>query len=157
MVRPIRYEAQTGRPVTALSGADRSGTAIGLDRADLLGVAYGTGACAKATKACKDWLNGANFATNGLGTFGNTGKGQFRYPGLYLWDMGLSKTFSVTERFKLQLRGEFFNIFNHVNFDESAATGNFAKFSTGKDNGNFGALTTALDPRIGQVALKVIF
>lgn len=116
-----------------------------------------TGACAKATKACKDWLNGANFATNGLGTFGNTGKGQFRYPGLYLWDMGLSKTFSVTERFKLQLRGEFFNIFNHVNFDESAATGNFAKFSTGKDNGNFGALTTALDPRIGQIALKVIF
>lgn len=35
-------QAQTGRPVTALSGADRSGTAIGLDRADLVGPAYGT-------------------------------------------------------------------------------------------------------------------
>lgn len=70
--------------------------------------------------------------------------------------MGLSKNLSITERFKLQLRGEFFNIFNHVNFDEASATGNFAKLSTGT-KGNFGALTTALDPRSGQIAWKIIF
>jgi hypothetical protein len=68
-------------------------------------------------------------------------------------DMGLSRTFSITERFKLQLRGEFFNILNHVNFDESGATGNFAKLSSGGTKANFGALTNALDPRIGQIAL----
>jgi hypothetical protein len=107
------------------------------------------------TKPCEAWLNLAGFASNDLGTFGNTGKGAFRSPGLYIWDMGIGKTFSITERVKVQLRGEFFNFFNHTNFDETAAAGNFAKFSTGK--GNFGALTTALDPRIGQLALKIIF
>jgi hypothetical protein len=149
-------QAQTGRPITILSGKDNSGTGIGLDRAKLVGDPYGSGACAGSTKACKDWLSLTGFASNDLGTFGTIGKGSLRYPGLYLWDMGLVKTLSVTERFKLQLRGEFFNIFNHVNFNESAATGNFAKFSTG-GKGNFGALTTALDPRIGQIALKLIF
>jgi len=148
-------QAQRGRPLTILSGVDRSGTAIGLDRAKVVGPAYGSGTCAGVTKACKDWLSLTGFATNDLGTFGDAGKGAFRFPGLYLWDMGLGKTFSITERIKFQLRGEFFNVFNHVNFDESTAAGNFAKLSTGK--GTFGALTTALDPRIGQIGLKVMF
>lgn len=43
------------------------------------------------------------------------------------------ETFSITERLKFQLRGEFFNVFNHVNFDESTAAGNFAMLSTGKE------------------------
>jgi Carboxypeptidase regulatory-like domain len=150
-------QAHSGRPITILSGVDRSGTAINQDRGVLIGNPYGAGACVGATKACKDWLNFAGFTQNAAGTFGTISKGSLRYPGLYLWDMGLSKTFSLTERFKLQLRGEFFNIFNHVNFDEAGATGNLAKLSAGGTKGNFGALTTALDPRIGQVALKVIF
>jgi hypothetical protein len=148
-------QAQSGRPLTILSGVDRSGTAIGLDRAKVVGAAYGSGTCAGLTKACKDWLSLSGFAPNDLGTFGDAGKGAFRFPGLYLWDMGLGKTFSITEKVKFQLRGEFFNVFNHVNFDESTAAGNFAKLSTGK--GNFGALTTALDPRIGQIGMKLIF
>jgi hypothetical protein len=150
-------QAQSGRPITILSGVDNSKTGINQDRANLVGAAYGPGACANATKACKDWLNFTGFTQNAIGTFGTVGKGSLRYPGLYLWDMGLSKTFSITERFKLQLRGEFFNVFNHVNFDETGATGNFAKLSAGQGKANFGALTTALDPRIGQIAMKFIF
>ncbi len=138
-----------------LSGVDGSGTAIGLDRARVVGAAYSSGTCAGLTKVCKDWLSLSGFATNDLGTFGDTGKGAFRFPGLYLWDMGLGRTFSITEKVKFQLRGEFFNVFNHVNFDESTAARNFAKLSTGK--GNFGALTTALDPRIGQTGMQLIF
>jgi hypothetical protein len=86
--------------------------------------------------------------------FGNVGKESLCFPGFYGWDMGLSKTFTVTERFKLQLRGEFFNIFNRVNFlsDESIVN-NFSTLS----NSTFGTLRTAADPRIGQLALKVIF
>jgi Carboxypeptidase regulatory-like domain len=148
-------QAQSGRPLTILSGVDRSGTAIGLDRAKVVGPAYGAGTCAGLTKACKDWLSLTGFATNDAGTFGDAGKGAFRFPGLYLWDLGLTKNFKITEKVTFQLRGEFFNVFNHVNFDESTAAGNFAKLSTGK--GNFGALTTALDPRIGQIGMKLIF
>jgi hypothetical protein len=87
-------------------------------------------------------------------TFGNVGKRSLRFPGFYGWDMGLSKTFAVTERFKLQLRGEYFNIFNHVNFlGDEGTVNNFSTVS----NGNFATLRTATDPRIGQIALKVIF
>jgi len=58
----------------------------------------------------------------------------------------------------VQLRGEFFNIFNRVNFLSDDGTvgpaSNFAKVSS---TSSFGAITTATDPRIGQLALKVIF
>jgi len=65
-----------------------------------------------------------------------------------------SACINITERYKLQLRGEFFNIFNQVNFlDDEGTVNNFSTVS----NGNFGRLRTAKDPRIGQVALKFIF
>jgi hypothetical protein len=32
-------------------------------------------------------------------------------------DIGIQKVFQVTEALRLQFRSEFFNIFNHVNFD----------------------------------------
>jgi hypothetical protein len=146
--------AQTGRPLTVLSGVNNSGTGLGQDRANLVGAAYGGGACAGSTKACKDWLNLTAFVANPAGTFGNLGKGSLRFPGAFNWDMAFTKNFLFTERLKLQFRAEFFNIFNRVNFDESAATGNFAKLSS---KGNFGALQQATDPRIGQLALKLYF
>jgi hypothetical protein len=151
--------AQTGRPFIVLSGASgasSSGTGIGQDRANLIGAPYGSGACAKAgiTGPCRDWLNPASFTPNAAGTFGNIGKGSFRFPGSNSWDMGLSKTFQFTERTALLFRAEFFNVFNRVNFDENAATGNFARLSSA---GNFGALQSVGEPRIGQLALKLTF
>lgn len=146
--------AQTGRPVTVLSGVNNSGTGIGQDRANIVSAAYGEGACAGNTKACKSLLNPAAFVANPTRTFGNIGKGSLRFPGFYSWDMALAKNFPFSERIKLQLRAEFFNIFNRVNFDETIATGNFAKLSS---KGNFGALNQATDPRIGQLALKLFF
>jgi hypothetical protein len=153
--------ARSGRPLTILSGTNRSGTGIGQDRAQLVGVAVGPGSCAAAgltTKPCKDWLNPASFTQADLGTFGNVGKGSIRFPGFYAWDLSLSKTFLISERCKLQLRAEFFNVFNRVNFlsDDGTVgpTSNFAKVSS---TSAFGAITTATDPRIGQLAVKLIF
>src|SRR5712692_1095696 len=150
--------AQTGRPFTVLSGSNNSGTGIGQDRANLIGNPYGPGACAaaKITTSCVDWLNPASFQSNSSGTFGNIGKGTFRLPGSYTWDMGLSKNFSFTERLKLQFRAEFFNVFNRANFmDDSASLTNFQKISAGA----FGSFRAgqASDPRIGQLALKLFF
>ncbi|HXN22898.1 MAG TPA: TonB-dependent receptor [Candidatus Dormibacteraeota bacterium] len=145
--------AQTGRPLTILSGKNNSGTGIGQDRASLVGAPYGPGACVGNTKPCKEWLNPAAFQLNPANTFGNVGKGSLRFPGFYSWDMGLSKHFTFTERVKLQFRAEFFNVFNRVNFDETSI-GNFQNLSS---SSNFGALQTAGDPRIGQLALKIMF
>jgi len=153
--------AQTGRPFTILSGAsgvNSSGTGIGQDRANLIGDSYGSGACVAAkitTKPCVDWLNPASFQSNASGTFGNIGKGSIRLPGAFTWDMGLSKNFSFTERWKLQFRAEFFNALNRANFmDDSASLTNFQKLSS---TNNFGAIQQAADPRIGQLALKLFF
>src|SRR6266700_3601000 len=150
--------AQTGRPFTVLSGVNNSGTGIGQDRANLIGAPYGPGACVAAkitTTSCVDWLNRASFQSNGSATFGNIGKGSFRLPGSYSWDMGLSKNFSFTERMKLQFRAEFFNVFNRPNFmDVSASLTNFQKLSSAN---SFGAIQQAADPRIGHLALKLFF
>ena len=150
--------AQTGRPFIVVSGVNNSGTGIGQDRANLIGGPYGPGACAAdkiTTVSCVDWLNQASFQANGTGTFGNIGKGTIRLPGSFTWDMGLSKNFSFTERWKLQFRAEFFNAFNRANFmDDSASLTNFQKLSS---TNNFGAIQQAAEPRIGQLALKLFF
>lgn len=44
-------------------------------------------------------------------------RNSFRGPGFWNLDSGLSKQFDVTERFKIQLRAEFFNVLNHANFE----------------------------------------
>ncbi len=50
-------------------------------------------------------------------TQGTMGRNVFRGPNFMNWDMSLSKVWKVNERFRLQLRGEVFNIVNHANFD----------------------------------------
>jgi len=51
------------------------------------------------------------------GTFGNQGRNLFRGPTFTNWDMSITKKWRLSERVNLQLRGEFFNILNHPNFD----------------------------------------
>ena len=149
--------AQTGRPFTVLSGVNGSGTGIGQDRATLIAGAdpYASGACATVAP-CVIWLNGAAFAPNAVGTFGNVGKNSLRLPGTFIWDMDLVKNCSFTERTRLQFRAEFFNVLNRVNFaQDSASLTNFQKLSASA----FGTFRAgqADDPRIGQLALKLFF
>jgi hypothetical protein len=51
------------------------------------------------------------------GNFGNSGRNIFRGPGFREWDFSIAKIWKFNERVKMQLRGEFFNILNHPNFD----------------------------------------
>ncbi|HET7205006.1 MAG TPA: hypothetical protein VFI95_00370, partial [Terriglobales bacterium] len=44
-----------------------------------------------------------------------TRRNAFRGPGHWMWDMGIYKSFKITERVNLQFRGELFNILNHPN------------------------------------------
>ena len=158
-------QAQTGKPFTVLAGKDNSGTGLNADRLNLVGQAYGDGACVGATKPCHDLLIPSSFTAPGVSTvtaiatnpYGTTGKGQFRFPGLFNWDMKLQKAFPVTERMRFEFRAEYFNVFNHTNFDDTTTGGNVAKLSSGLTKGNFGAITASKDPRIGQLALKLYF
>lgn len=51
------------------------------------------------------------------GKFGNMGRNIFRGPSFRNWDFSVSKIWRLKERVSMQLRGEFFNILNHSNFD----------------------------------------
>jgi len=51
-----------------------------------------------------------------LGTFGTMGRNTFRDFGFRNVDFSVIKNWMIAERFNLQFRGEFFNIFNHPNF-----------------------------------------
>src|SRR5437588_718008 len=66
---------------------------------------------------------------------GQNGAGRNIYTAPHYWDLdlGLIKTFSVTEKWKLQFRMEMFNALNHPNFDNprDASTGSPAITSTG--------------------------
>jgi hypothetical protein len=44
-----------------------------------------------------------------------TGKDAFRGPGFWNVDFGLFKNFKIRENMRIQLRGEFYNVFNHAN------------------------------------------
>ena len=50
------------------------------------------------------------------GTFGTMGRNLFRDFGFKNVDFSAMKNFNLSERFKMQFRAEFFNLFNHPNF-----------------------------------------
>lgn len=68
-------------------------------------------------------------------------------------DASLFKKFVVHERFNFELRGEFFNVFNKVNWGSPNTT------LTSTGSSGFGTLaeSQANDPRIGQVTARVNF
>jgi hypothetical protein len=148
---------QSGQALTATAGSDRSQTGLSTDRAmQIAPNVYGGSACAKVTTTCVNSLNPASFVTTytatsfPLGSYGNTGKGAFNGPSLITWDMGALKNFPLTpsERLRLQFHAEFFNVLNHTNLNNPTTAANSA---------NFGNIQSSGDPRIGQLALKLIF
>jgi hypothetical protein len=85
---------------------------------------------------------------NNIRTFPSRISGFRRQP-LNLWDLSLIKNFSVTERVRFQLRGEFLNAFNHPQFGDP---------NTDPTNSNFGKVTSQNNlPRNVQIGLKLVF
>jgi hypothetical protein len=100
-----------------------------------------------------NYLDPAAFTVAPLGGFGNVGKDSLRGPNLFTWDTGLFKEFPLSaERVHLQFRAEFFNVLNRVNFNNP-----FNSTVPSFSSSGFGQLTSAQDPRIGQLALKLVF
>jgi hypothetical protein len=174
--------ASSGRPITVLQGTNVSGSSIGTDRgtycAGLGGAAdtctagaspYSSSACAGVTVSCVSWLNPNAFEPTKFvpaGSFGNVSKNSLHLPGASDWDIQLSKYINFTERLKLQLRVEYFNVLNHPNFGpESTSTGpvngtdQISAFDKLNGNAAFGTFRAgqAGDPRVAQLAAKIIF
>lgn len=92
------------------------------------------------------YFDKSGFTSQVLGTFGSSSRSFFHGPGFNNFDLGLHKTTRIHERAELQIRAEFFNAFNHTQFNNP--NGSYT-------NSNFGFVTSARAPRIGQVSAKV--
>ena len=95
------------------------------------------------------WFNTACFqpVPDGQIRPGNEGRFVIRMPGYERWDISLFKNFQFTERWKLQLRGESFNAFNHANPSAFGSTTTTSRL--------FGTISGFRDPRIIQLAGKL--
>jgi hypothetical protein len=84
--------------------------------------------------------------------FGNLGRNALRGPDFTWADVYLSKWFTLTERLKLRIDGQFFNIFNHPNFGLPVLgyAGIPGKPST---QTGFGALTYTVSPPTGLLGV----
>jgi hypothetical protein len=83
------------------------------------------------------------------GTIGNAPRTVCCGPGINNWEIAFLKITPLSERFKLEFRGELFNAFNHAQFFQP--DGNFT------DGSDFGRVKRARDPRLIQFALKLSF
>jgi hypothetical protein len=61
--------------------------------------------------------NPCYFSLPGAGNIGNIGRNAFYGPSYVDFDFSLQKNFALTESKRFQFRAEFFNLFNHANFD----------------------------------------
>jgi hypothetical protein len=90
------------------------------------------------------------------GTYGNVGRNTLQGPRLYETDLSVAKRFAFGERLHLQFRAEFFNLFNHTNFN----TPNPVVYAsaTGGPSPTAGVITsTATTSRQVQLGLKLLW
>jgi hypothetical protein len=88
--------------------------------------------------------------------WGNTPKNSVWGPGRDNWNLSLFKNFMLSESrgSNLQFRAEFFNVWNHTQWQ---ADGLNNGISNNLGSSNFGQITQAYDPRTIQLALKLYF
>ncbi len=98
------------------------------------------------------------FSPNGpsplpIGRFGNNQVGSMVGPGLVNLSSGLSKTFAITERFRVKAEGTFTNVLNHTNLgdpNQDLSSGSFGLISNSIGSDFGGA-------RTGQIAIRAEF
>ena len=94
------------------------------------------------------FFNPACFVQPAVGQYGTARSGP-RQPGIDTTNFAIQKAFAITERQRLQVRGEAFSIFNHPNFGSG---------STSVTNPSAGLLTfESVGQRTLQVALRYSF
>lgn len=141
---------QTGRPFTValpseLDQSNTGRTSLGFganDRPNLVGDALAGGGTPER------WFNPSAFALPAYGTFGNAGRNLLDGPGLASMNIALHKIFSITEQTSLQFRAEGFNVLNRTNFNQPE---NFL------GGAGFASITSAQNPRLLQLGLKLLF
>ena len=142
---------QSGNPFSVLAGSDASLDGVGGDRPDLIGDPKLSSDRSKGERVAR-YFNTSAFQAPVAGTFGSVGRNTIIGPGFASVDFSVLKNFGlpwfVGEGANLQFRAEFYNLFNRTNLNNPNT--NFL-LST------FGRITSAGEPRIMQLALRLTF
>ncbi len=154
---------RSGYPLTVFVQNNRSrsqwqpslGPGIGRDRPNY---APGFSAENAVTGNPAQWFNPLAFVLQPAGTFGNTGRGDFRGPDLRVVDLAMSKDTSLGGSRRLELRLEVFNLFNRANF----GVPNLTVFAGAADGeaalGSFGRIrNTVTSARQVQLGVRLRF
>lgn len=103
-----------------------------------------------------EWFDTSVFSAPAPGTWGDTPPSFVRGPGRDNWNVSFFKNFMLSQErgSNLQFRAEFFNLWNHPQWVGDEQNGGI---STNLGSSNFGQVTSAYDPRVIQLGLKLYF
>ncbi len=111
-----------GIPFSVLAGSNSLGIADGITpRASLLS-GDGNGSLPAGKRTLQQWFNTVAFADPGAQQWGNSGRNILQGPGTKDVDFSIFKNIALRELTTLQLRTEFFNLFNTPQFNNPNAT-----------------------------------
>lgn len=102
----------------------------------------------KGINTGNEWFSRSSFAAPAALTFGNVGRNSMSGPRFFNLDFSLFKIFQMTERVKLEVRGESFGVTNTAQFSNPGTT---------LGNSNFGFVTGAGGGRNLQLGMKLNF
>ena len=154
------FVARTGFPIDVLVNRSSSSIPDGNTTDQRPDIVPGVSLTPPVGATIGQWINPAAFALPAAGTFGNAPRDLARGPGAWQMDLGIGKRIALSERARLELRSEFFNVFNHPQYGLPQATFGVPGFGSIVQTVN---TTTPVSPvgsgtpREIQFALRVAF
>jgi hypothetical protein len=150
---------QSGIPVNVTIASDRANIGItGQQRPDLVGAVpelncqpNTAGATPAAQREQINCFDPSAFALPAQYTFGNSPRNVLRGPNYRVTDLSLMKSIPFGKGVRLQLRAEFYNVFNRANFGNPNASFGSAAF------GRITTLATGATMRRIQLGARLIF
>ncbi|MGH9341098.1 MAG: hypothetical protein ACRD1R_16250 [Acidobacteriota bacterium] len=135
---------EDGRLFSPELPGDPNNDGVSGDRPDRLG----SGWIEPSERTIDRWFRTEDFVSPAQYSFGDAGRNILWSPGYRNWDLSLVKNLLFLNGHRLEMRFEFFNAFNQVNFEEPDPT-----FGTS----NFGKIFGAQRAREIEIALKYSF
>jgi hypothetical protein len=136
---------QSGSPLAVTQATNFNAFAgFGIQRPDLVG----DPSLPPGQRNTARYFDTSAFAEAPQFTIGSSSRNPVTGPGYQTADLMLGKTFSATERLRTEFRAEIFN---------AANTPPLGNPNVSFGNPSFGSITTALDPRVFELVLKLHF
>jgi hypothetical protein len=148
--------ARTGLPINVIEDRSSTSVATGYTTSQRPNLLPGVSLTPTDGKTIGKWINPAAFAPVTGPGYGNAPRNVGRGPNLWQTDLGVAKRMPLSERAQLQLRGEFFNLFNRAQYGQPQADWSSASFGKIITTVNASPIGTGT-PREIQFALRLQF